>query len=203
MASFIKAATFLLLDLLSSLVFAGSYALTHDIYLATGLGVAIGLGQIGWELARRQRPDAMQWMSLGLVLFFGGATLLTHNPLFIKVKPALVYVIVGGFMCVPGWMNRYMPAIVEDNAPDLPRLFGFVWAGLMFFTAAATTFVAFRYDDKTYAEYLASFPLVSKIALFCLQYAVVRVVTERRVRARLASGELTAADVAERWPATV
>lgn len=195
MASFLKAAAFLLLDLLSSLVFAGSYALTRNIYLAAGLGIAIGLGQIAWELARRQRPDAMQWMSLGLVLFFGGATLLTHNPLFIKVKPALVYVVVGGFMCVPGWMNRYMPKIVQDNGPDLPFVFGFVWAGLMFFTAAATAFIAFRYDDKTYAVYLASFPLASKIALFLLQYAVIRVVVGRRVRAKLASGELTAAEV--------
>ncbi len=186
MTAFLRAATFLLLDLLSSLAFAGIYALTHNIYLATGVGVAIGLGQIAWELARGQRPDAMQWMSLGLVVLFGGATLFTHNPLFIKVKPALIYLVVGAFMCVPGWMTRYMPQIVMDNAPEIPRAFGHVWAGLMFTTAAATLVFAFRYDDKTYAAYLASFPLLSKFVLFNLQYVVTRILVRRRIMARMA-----------------
>ncbi len=187
MTDFLKAATFLLLDLLSSLAFAGTYALTHNIYVATAVGVAIGLGQIGWELAGGRRPDAMQWMSLGLVLFFGGATLLTHNPLFIKVKPALIYVVVGAFMSVPGWMTRYMPQVVMDNAPEIPRAFGFVWAGLMFTTAAATVVFALRFDDKTYAVYLASFPVLSKLGLFGLQYTTTRILVRRRVLARMAA----------------
>ena len=190
MADFIKAAAFLLLDLLSTLAFVGVFALTHNIYAATALGAAIGLGQIGWELARGQRPDAMQWMSLGLVAMFGGATLVTHNPMFIKLKPVLIYLVVGAFMCVPGWMARYMPQVVMDNAPEIPRAFGFVWAGLMFTTAALTFIIAVRFSDRAFAAYLASFPLVSKLALFGAQYAATRILVRRRITARLAGAPL-------------
>ena len=76
-------------------------------------------------LKLRGRPvDAMQWLSLGLVVVMGGATLLTHDRHFIMVKPTIIYLAVGAVMLKPGWMNRYLPAIVQENAPDLGRLFG-------------------------------------------------------------------------------
>ena len=36
-----------------------------------------------------------QWISLGLVLVFGGATLLTHNARFMMFKPSIVYLLIG------------------------------------------------------------------------------------------------------------
>jgi intracellular septation protein A len=177
------AGMFIVSDLLSTLIFAGLFALTGNIYLATGIGIALGVGQIVWEKLAKRPIDAMQWLSLILVVVFGGATLVTHNPLFVKVKPALIYAMVGIVMCKPGWMNRYMPAIVNDKAADIPFVFGFIWAGLMFLTGAATLVFAFRFDTKTYALFLGVFPVSSKIALFLIQYAVTRIIAVRRVKA--------------------
>jgi intracellular septation protein len=187
MRNLLKPAAFLFLDLLSSLVFAVAFALTSNIYVAAAAGIALGVGQIIWMKARRQKTDALQWMSLGLVITFGGATLVTQNPLFIKVKPAVIYLVVGAFMCVPGWMDRYMPDIVLENAPDVPHVFGFLWAGLMFTTALVTIGVAFRYDDRIYASYLASAPLASKLLLFGLQYLTTRFLVRRRILAKRAA----------------
>src|ERR1700689_885871 len=155
MRHLLKPATLLLLDLLSSLVFAVIFALTGNLFVSAAAGIGLGLGQIIWMKARRQPTDALQWMSLGLVITFGGATLFTQNPLFLRVKPAVIYLVVGAFMCLPGWMGRYMPGVVMENAPDVPHVFGFVWAGLMFTTALVTIGVAFHYDDRIYASYLA------------------------------------------------
>jgi intracellular septation protein len=188
MKNLLKPATLLLLDLLSSLVFAIAFALTGNLYVSAGAGIALGLGQIIWMRAHRRKTDALQWMSLGLVIIFGGATLVTQNPLFIKVKPAVIYLVVGAFMCVPDWMDRYMPDIVMENAPDVPHVFGFLWAGLMFTTALVTIGVALRYDDRIYASYLASVPLASKLLLFGLQYLATRVVVRRRILAKRAAG---------------
>jgi intracellular septation protein len=187
MRNLLKPAAFLFLDLLSSLVFAVAFALTSNIYVAAAAGIALGVGQIIWMKARRQKTDALQWMSLGLVITFGGATLVTQNPLFIKVKQAVIYLVVGAFMCVPGWMDRYMPDIVLENAPDVPHVFGFLWAGLMFTTALVTIGVAFRYDDRIYASYLASAPLASKLLLFGLQYLTTRFLVRRRILAKRAA----------------
>jgi intracellular septation protein A len=182
------AGMFFLSDLLSTLFFVGLYAVTHNVYLATGVGIALGLGQIAWELARRRPIDTMQWLSLGLVVVFGGATLITHNALFIKVKPALIYAAVGVVMLKPGWMTRYMPKVVIDTAPDIPRAFGYIWATMMFATAAATLVIAFRFDMRAYTLFLAVFPLPSKLVLFGVQYVTTRLLVVRRLKSRARGG---------------
>ena len=70
-----------------------------------------GFAQIAYLKLRRSPIDAMQWMSLGLVVVFGGASLLTHDPRFIMFKPTLIYVAIGAVMLKRGWMTRYMPPV--------------------------------------------------------------------------------------------
>jgi len=74
MRNLFTAAKFLLLDLASTIVFMIVLALTHNVMLGIGLGMALGVGQIAWALWRHQKADTMQWMSLFLVLAGGGAT---------------------------------------------------------------------------------------------------------------------------------
>ncbi len=64
----IHAGKWLLADLLATLMFVGCYAVTHSIALATGVGVAPGLGEIAWFKVRGISVDLMQWLSLCLVV---------------------------------------------------------------------------------------------------------------------------------------
>jgi intracellular septation protein len=48
-----------------------------------------------WEFARKRPMGTMQWMSLFLVVSFGGITLLTNDPRFVMIKPSLIYKVVG------------------------------------------------------------------------------------------------------------
>ena len=184
----LTAGLFLLEDLLSTVFFMVLISLTHDLALATGAAIAIGVGQVALCRIRRRPVDAMQWLSLGLVVVMGGATLLTHDPRFVMVKPTLVLTAVGVVMLKPGWMNRYLPAVVTDNAPELGVVFGYVWAGMMFATAALNLAVAFGTDARTWALVMSTAPLASKIVLFVVQYATMRVLVGRRVRAARAMG---------------
>lgn len=184
MPYFFKAGRFLLEDLLSTLFFVGLFALTRNIYLATGVAIAIGLGQAIWTRMRGRSLDAMQILSLVLVIVMGGATLLTHDPRFVMVKPTLVLCAVGAVMLKRGWMNRYLPPIVQELAPDVGMVFGYVWAGLMFATAAANLLLAFLASPAVWAWFMSTVPLVSKILLFLIQFAVMRQIARRRYRAR-------------------
>ena len=187
MSGLFYAGKWLLLDLLSTVFFLVVFSLTNNIYVATGMGIGIGIAQVVWLKLRAKRIDLMQWASLGLVVVFGGATLITHNPHFVMVKPTLIYIAIGVVMMQPGWMLRYVPPIVHDEAADLIRAFGYVWAGLMFFTAAANLVLAMG-NPKLWLEFLAIFPAGSKIALFAVQYLTMRVViTQRRRRAETAA----------------
>ena len=89
-------------DLFSTLSFVALYAVTHSIFVATGLGIAAGVAQIAYLRLRGAAIDTMQWVSLGLVVVFGGASLLTHDPRFIMFKPTLIYAVVGMVMLRPG-----------------------------------------------------------------------------------------------------
>jgi intracellular septation protein A len=176
-------------DLLSTVVFVGIYALTGNVYLSIGLGVTLGLGRIAW-LKRRGVPiDPMMWMSLFLVVVFGGATLLTADPVFIKLKPTFIYAAIGIVMLRRGWMNRYLPPIAHVHGADLIVVFGYVWSALMFATSGANLAFALCASHAAWAWFIGVFPLASKIVLVAVQYTVLRIMVRRRIRstARLAA----------------
>src|SRR4030088_37798 len=145
MKNLFEAGKLLLLDMASTFFFLVLFLLTHNITLSVVLGMGLGIGQIGWQFARKQPVDTMQWMSLFLILGSGAATLITRDPRFVMTQPSVIYVIVGVVMLKPGWMNRYLPPIAIEIVPDIATIFGFVWAGLMFFSAALNLIVARNY----------------------------------------------------------
>jgi intracellular septation protein A len=148
-------------DLAPMILFLGIFLATGNIYLATGIGIGFGLVQPGWSLLRRTTIGALQWASLGLVVVFGTATLVTRDPRFIMFKPS--------------WMERYTPEAVREAARPMLNLFGFIWAGLMFFTAALNLLLVFTVDAMTWARFNLFFSPVSVIALFAIQNVYMRV----------------------------
>ena len=180
-------------DLLSTLFFVVLINLTGDVMLATAVSMAVGIGQIVWLKWRRLPVAALQWMSLVLVISLGTASLLTHDPRFVMVKPTLVYLVIGVVMLQRGWMTRYMPDVVMQNRPDLPVAFGYVWAAMMFATAALNLVIALTMSQAVWSAFLAIFPLVSKLVLFAAQYAATRWIVTRTVIASRAPAAVPAA----------
>jgi intracellular septation protein len=183
MKNLFEAGKLLLLDMASTFFFLVLYLLTHNITLSVALGMALGIGQIGWQYARKAPIDTMQWMSLFLVLGSGAATLITNDPRFVMVKPSVIYTIVGIVMLKPGWMNRYLPPVAKELVPDIAFIFGFVWSGLMFFSAALNLIVALNFSVVTWASFMSVYGIVSKLGLFLIQYATMRYIGIRRRRA--------------------
>lgn len=183
----IHAGKWLVADLLSTLTFVALYALTHSVYVATGLAIGLGLGQIAWLKWRRAPIDAMQWMSLGLVVVFGGASLMTHDPRFVMLKPTFIYAVIGGVMLKPGWMVRYMTPSVLALGRDVVTGFGYVWAGLMFLTGALNLALVAHGDPKAWAVWIGVFPVATKLGLFAVQYLTTRFVVRGRMLALAAA----------------
>lgn len=181
-----KPARALALDLAATIVFLALYAVTHDVRLSVALGAVLALAQIGWRLARGHSVDALQWVSLGLVLALGGATLITANPVFVMLKPSLIYLVVGAGMLQRGWMRRFMPQRALELMPDVIVTFGYAWAGLMFFSAALNLALALGLSVVAWGTAMTAWGIASKAALFFAQYGAMRLVGLRRRRARLA-----------------
>ena len=173
-------------DLASTVVFLVVLLATGNLMLAVALGVGLGLAQIAWMKARRQTIDTMQWLSIGLVVVSGIATLLTRDPRFVMLKPSVIYCIVGAYMLRPGWLNRYLPDVAKNFVPDLARFFGFVWAGLMFGSAVLNIVLAMTLTPVTWSAVMSAWGLASKVALFLIQFVTMRTVAVRRARAAMA-----------------
>jgi intracellular septation protein len=192
MRNLFEAGRLLLLDMAATLFFLVLYLLTHNVALSVVLGMAVGIAQIGWQLARRKPIDTMQWMSLFLVLGAGTVTLITDDPRFVMIKPSVIYVVVGIVMQKRGWINRYLPPIALELVPDIAVVLGYVWSGLMFFSAALNLIVALNFSVVTWSAVMSIWGIASKAVLFLIGYAIMRTVAvarNRRRQAQIGTGE--------------
>jgi intracellular septation protein A len=185
MKSLLHSARALLLDMAATLLFLLLYWLTANLVVSVVAGMALALAQIGWLVARRQPIDTMQWISLFIVAASGTATLVSHNPVYTMLQPTIVYCLVGAAMLKRGWMNRYLPANALEKVPDLGIAFGYVWAGLMFFSAALNLAVALNTSVVVWGTVMSIYATASKLALFFIQYGIMRFVGVRRHRKRV------------------
>lgn len=86
-----------LFDLFPVILFFVAFK-AYGIYVATGVAIAATFVQIGWLLARGRKVDTMLWVSLAIIVVFGGATLLLQDETFIKWKPTVLYWLFGAVL---------------------------------------------------------------------------------------------------------
>jgi intracellular septation protein len=79
-----------LFDIFPVVVFFIAFKI-YDIYVATAVAIAATFLQIGWTWLRHRKVDKMLWVSLAVIVVFGGATLLLRDETFIKWKPTVLY----------------------------------------------------------------------------------------------------------------
>ena len=180
MNAFLYALRPLVLDFLSTIVFLILVALKVDLVIAASSGIVIGVGQVVILKTMRRPVAPLQWMGLGLVLVFGTASLVTHDLRFLMVKPTIIYLLIGGVMLKRGWMLRYMPPVASGHGEDVMTNFGYVWAALMLVTAIANAVFAIWFTPH-WVQFMAIFPMVSKIMLFAVQYLTTRSIVRRRI----------------------
>jgi intracellular septation protein A len=183
----LSAARPLLTDMASTILFYCVYAITGRLVVAVALGLALAAGQIGWELLRRRPVDTLQWISAAVVLSSGSAALMTNNPVFVMVKPSLIYLMIGAAMLKRGWMNRYLPPRALEFVPDLAITFGYVWAGLMFLSAALNLALALNLGVTAWGMAMTAWGIASKTILFLSQYGFMKFIGRRRASALVAA----------------
>ena len=71
-----------------------------DIYTATIVAMVATIGQILWVYYRHRKIDAMQWVSLVMILVFGSLTIFLHDKTFIQLKPTALYWLFAGALFV-------------------------------------------------------------------------------------------------------
>jgi intracellular septation protein len=120
-----------------------SVPLLHEpILLATVVAIAATFIQVGWQMFRHKKVDTMLWISLSIIVVFGGATLYFRNPTFIQWKPTILYWMFGGILLFSALVlkKNLMRELMgpQISLPDQvwPRL-NSAWAAFLMFMGAA------------------------------------------------------------------
>jgi len=183
-------------DFLPTIAFAILVATHASVPVATVGALGVALAQMLVQRALLKRPiPLLQWASIGLVLVFGAIGFATDDARFLMVKPSIVYLAVGAVMLKRGWMLRYLPPVASGHADGLMIGWGYAWAGLMFASAAANLVVAWTLP-ALWPAYLAVVPLASKLMMFAVQYASIRLIVRRKILAARAQAQAMAEPLA-------
>ena len=62
----------------------------QGIMVATAVAIVASVAQIAW-FKRKGTVSAVHWISLAIIVVFGGATLILQDEVFIKWKPTVLY----------------------------------------------------------------------------------------------------------------
>jgi intracellular septation protein len=147
----------LLLDFLPIAVFFAAFKL-FDIWVATGVAIAATVAQIAWLRYSTGKVEPMQWLSLGVIVLFGGATLLAHNDTFIKWKPTVLYWLMGGALAVGQLVFRknLLKSLMgaQMTLPESAwRSLTWSWTSFFAVMGVINLWVAFHYDLDTWVNF--------------------------------------------------
>ena len=146
-----------LFDLFPVILFFAAFKF-FGIYTATAVAIAATFAQIGWVWYRHRKVDNMLWVSLGVIVVFGGATLLLHDETFIKWKPTVLYWLFGATLLIAqfGFRNNLIKVMLakQMTLPD------FVWRKMMlswvaFFAVMGVLnlYVAFNFSTDDWVNF--------------------------------------------------
>lgn len=130
------------------------------VLLATLVVIIATLAQVLYLALRGKKIDMMLWVSLGLVVVLGGATVWFHNKTFIMWKPTLLYWVMGASFAISQWgFGKNLLAVLLRDQIELP---GFVWrrlniAWVTFFAlmGVLNLWVAYHFSTDTWVNFKA------------------------------------------------
>jgi intracellular septation protein len=128
-----------------------------DIYVATAVAIVASIAQIVYFRVRRGKVAPMHWMSLGIIVVFGGATLLLHDETFIKWKPTVLYWLFAMVLLVGRvvFKRNLIAALLPDL--ELPEpLWGritWAWVGFLMAMGAANLYIAAHFTTDVWVNF--------------------------------------------------
>jgi len=146
-----------LFDLFPVILFFVVFKLT-DIYTATAAAIGATILQIGALALLKKKIEPMLWISLVIIVLFGGATLVLRDEMFIKWKPTVLYWLFGAVLAGAEllWRKNLIRAMlgqqVQLPAPVWARL---NWSWISFFAlmGVVNLVVAFNFTTDQWVNF--------------------------------------------------
>jgi intracellular septation protein len=128
----------------------------QGIWVATAVAIAASVIQIAW-FHWRGSVSAVHWVSLAIIVVFGGATLLLRDETFIKWKPTVLYLAFGGILAAGKlvWRRDLLALVMKDIAlpPAIWTRVTWAWVGFFAAMALANWYIAFHFPTDTWVNF--------------------------------------------------
>ncbi|MES9856768.1 MAG: septation protein A [Sedimenticola sp.] len=146
-----------LTDLFPVILFFLAYHFA-DIYTATAVAIAAAFIQVGYGWLRYRKVEKMQLVTLALLAFFGGLTLILRDPLFIMWKPTVINWLFGvAFIGSQFIGQRTLVQRMMGHAVTLPSAIwiqlNLAWAIFFLAMGGLNLYVAFNYAEETWVNF--------------------------------------------------
>ncbi len=144
---------------LGNIVDTGTIPLDQaPILIATIVVMVATLGQILWVRLRHGKIDTMLWVSLFLVVFFGGLTLFFHDERFIKLKPTILYWVLASSLAFSFFVLKKNPmASLLGGQIELPnhawKTVSLMWIGFFAGMGCLNLYVAANFATETWVNF--------------------------------------------------
>jgi intracellular septation protein len=148
----------------------------YGIYEATAIAIAATFVQIGWVWFKHRKVEPMLWVSLGVIVVFGGATLLLQNETFIKWKPTVLYWLFAGTLGIAsiGFKKNLIRTMMEKQVtlpePVWTKLL-LSWIGFFGVMGVLNIYVAYNFSTDAWVNFKL-FGGMGLMLLFVLGQAV-------------------------------
>ena len=146
-----------LFDAFPVILFFAAFKL-YDIYVATAVAMVASIFQIGWVWLRHRKVDKMLWVSLGVILVFGSATLLLQDEMFIKWKPTVLYWLFAGTLAIAAaWFKKNLIRSMLGEQVTMPdsvwtKLL-VSWIGFFAFMGVLNLLVAYNFSTDDWVNF--------------------------------------------------
>ncbi len=147
----------ILFDIFPVLLFFVVFKLS-GVYAATGAAIGATIAQVAWVKFRHGKVDTTLWVSLGIIIVFGGATLITHNENFIKLKPTALYWFFSlAILFSRAVLNKNLMRMLLQGKIALPdkiwQYLNYAWSTFFAFLGCLNLYVAFNFSMDTWVDF--------------------------------------------------
>ena len=147
----------LLIDFFPVLLFFLAYKF-FGMYVATAVAIAATAIQIGVTWLRTRKVPAMQWVTLAVILVFGGLTLYLRDEQFIKWKPTVInwlfgIVFLGTQLFGQRTAIEHMLGASITLPPAIWKRLNLGWAVFFVLLGAANLVVMHYFDSNTWVNF--------------------------------------------------
>ena len=147
----------LLFDYFPILCFFIAYKL-YGIYVATAVTMAVSALQVGGFWLKYRRFDKLHVITLLMVVFLGGTTLILHDAIFIKLKPSVIYWIFSLALLISQYCGEknLMERMLGDKMQALPTIWKRInlsWCAFFFLMGFLNLYVVYHFNTNTWVNF--------------------------------------------------